>query len=341
MLPSCKFVFGRSVPIGLLLLIGLLTRPVHALEDDSGFWSLQVENDLWGSEDDRFYTNGWQFSFSSPKSPPAYLEKISDHIPFYAKGETGYYGYTLGQKIFTPENIDASELLVNDRPYAGWLFVETFIGHRYFDRGDREKINGLILTLGIVGPASLGEEAQRAVHRITSSDDPNGWDNQLENELGLNATFLQKWRYILDFDERLQSEVSLHTGLTLGNVYSYASLGMMLRWGTYLKNDIGPPTISPGFPGLPVFNINRRGNWYLFAGIEARAVAHNIFLDGNTNVDSHSVNKEELVGDLQVGVAIHYNDARISFSQMFRSEEFENQPELAQYGLVNFTLFVE
>lgn len=315
--------------------------PVQALPETPGFWSVQLENDLWGSNDDRFYTNGWQFGYASPDTPPDYLQAIADFIPFYAQGTTGYYGFNLGQKIFTPEDISESSLTADDRPYAGWLYVESFIGHRYFDRGDREKINGFILTLGIVGPAALAEDAQKLVHDVVGADDPKGWNNQLENELGVNGTFVQKWRRIYDIDERRQSEISPHLSLTLGNVYSYAAAGIMARWGTHLKDDIGPPVISPGFPGLPAFNPNRRANWYLFAGFEARALARNIFLDGNTNVDSHSVNKEDLVGDLQIGFAIHTRDTRISFSQMIRSREYENQPERTQFGLINFTIFVE
>ena len=331
----------RAATLALLCLLTPLAPSAQDGENEPGFWSLELENDLWGSHDDRFYTGGWQFSYASPEAPPQYLRTITDLLPLYSKGVSGYYGYNFGQKIYTPENTTASRLQEDDRPYAGWLFVESFIGHRYVDHGDREKINGLILTLGIVGPAALGEESQRLIHRFTGSDEPEGWDNQLENELGLNATYLHKWRYIFDFDAPRQYETSLHTGLTVGNVYTYASAGFMLRWGVHLKGDIGPPTISPGFPGLPAFNPDRRANWYLFTGLEVRAVARDIFLDGNTNVDSHSVDKEPLVGDLQFGAAFHFNDMRIAFSQMLRSREFEGQSENSQLGLINFTLFVE
>jgi len=263
------------------------------------------------------------------------------YVPFYSKSDSVVYGYNLGQKAFTPENKEASEVVVDDRPYAGWAFVETFIGNRYSDQGDREKFNGLVLTVGIVGPAAQAEKVQKGLHKITDSSDVKGRDNQLENELGLNATFLQKWRRIYNIDKHRQSEPSFHSGLALGNIYSYASAGVIIRWGTHLKDDIGSPSISPGLPGLPWFNPNRNGSWYLYAGLEARSVAHNIFLDGNTNVDSHSVDKESLVGDLQIGVAIRRPDYRVSFSQTFRSKEFKGQPESSRFGSINFTLFVE
>jgi len=324
-----------------LIFASSLATAIADPDGEPGFWSLQLENDLWGSNDDRFYTSGWQFSYASPSPPPDYLQSIAESLPFYSTGVTGYNGFNLGQKIFTPENIGTQALIEDDRPYAGWLYFESFIGHRYYDHGDREKINGLILNLGIVGPASLGEHSQDLVHRFTGSEEPEGWDNQLENEIGFNATYLHKRRYLFDIDTPRQTELSLHSGLTLGNVYTYASMGVIMRWGTYLKDDIGPPMISPGFPGLPAFNPNRQANWYLFAGLEGRAVARDIFLDGNTIADSHSVDKETLVGDLQFGFAVHYRDYRVAFSQMIRSREFEDQPEHSQYGLINFTLFAE
>jgi len=332
--------FGKIL-MSFTILAGVFPSPVFSIDNGSGFWSVQLENDLLGSGDDRFYSNGFQLSYASSETPPEYLKTITDLIPFYAKGETGYYGFNLGQKIFTPENISESSLQVDDRPYAGWLFFESFIGHRYFDRGDYEKINGFVLTLGVVGPAALAEEVQSAVHEIFNADDPKGWNNQLENELGIGVSYIKKRRRIYDFDERQQTELSLHGGLTLGNVYSYASAGFMVRWGAHLKDDIGTVTISPGFPALPAFNPNRKENWYLFAGFEVRAVGRNIFLDGNSNVDSHSVVKKDLVGDLQFGVAIRFEDVRISFSQMIRSKEFEGQSEDTQFGLIKFTFFSE
>ena len=90
--------------LAVLLLTAAFSASTQAIIHPPGFWSLQIENDLWGSNDDRWYTSGWQLSYVSPKPPPKYLENISDHIPFYSKGETTYHGFNLGQKVFTPEN---------------------------------------------------------------------------------------------------------------------------------------------------------------------------------------------------------------------------------------------
>ncbi|MCU7845657.1 MAG: lipid A deacylase LpxR family protein [Candidatus Thiodiazotropha sp. (ex Monitilora ramsayi)] len=336
---STWFRTPGSLSLVFILCLISFSTSVAADTQETGFWSIQLENDLWGSGDDRFYTHGTEISYASVDTPPKFLTSLSDSLPFYRKGGFEIHGYSLGQTIFTPEDIEQETLVEDDRPYAGWLFLDMGIAHLYEDQGDREKINGLILTLGVVGPISLAEQVQRGIHRLTGSDNPRGWDNQLENELGINLTYLRKWRRLFPLQSSRSFELSHHGGLTLGNVYTYASLGVMARWGTRLKNDIGPPTISPGFPGIPAFRPDPTFNWYLFAGVEARAMARNIFLDGNTFRDSHSVDKKPLVGDLQFGFAFHFNDTRIAFSHMIRSREFEGQSDPAQYGAINITVY--
>src|SRR3546814_11387319 len=47
-------------------------------------------------------------------------------------------------------------------------------GSRVFDQ--------MQVSLGVVGPASLGEPAQKLVHHIVASPQPQGWDTQIKNE---------------------------------------------------------------------------------------------------------------------------------------------------------------
>lgn len=45
------------------------------------------------------------------------------------------------------------------------------------------------------------------------------------------------------------------------------------------------------------------GSWNLFVSVEGRAVVRNIFLDGNSWVESHGVDKRPFVGELGYGLS--------------------------------------
>ena len=66
-------------------------------------------------------------------------------------------------------------------------------------------------------------------------------------------------------------------------------------------------------------------------------MARNIFLDGNTFRDSHRVDREPLVADLQFGIAFHVRGIRIALSNIWRSREFEGQAEPVQFGAINIS----
>jgi hypothetical protein len=72
--------------------------------------------------------------------------------------------------------------------------------------------------------------------------------------------------------------------------------------------------------------------WEIFAGAEGRAVARNIFLDGNTFADSHSVDKKPFVADLNAGFAFTLGRARISYTAVYRTREFDGQQDASVFG---------
>jgi hypothetical protein len=122
-----------------------------------------------------------------------------------------------------------------------------------------------------------------------------------------------------------------HIGGALGNVYTYANAGVTIRYGKRLPNDYGPPRIQPGLPGSGVFSPVSGFDWYVFAGIDGRAVARNIFLDGNTFRDSRSVDKEPLIGDLQFGLVLYWPVMRLSYTHVLRTREFQTQQSSKDY----------
>lgn len=307
---------------------------------DGGFWSIQFENDLWGSGDDRFYSHGTEISYLSLKRPPGWLTRLGEGVPLFKTGDVSAVQYSIGQKIFTPQDTERRTLITDDRPYAGWLYGSVNLMSRYVDEPNLQVGNFLGITIGIVGPSSQAEDIQRGFHDLIGVDKPNGWDNQLKNEPGLLLTYTRRWQYFHPLGGSVEFETSPHLVAALGNVYTYAGAGMMLRLGKGLRNDISPPNIRPGFPGVPYFHPSDQASWYFFAGAEGRAMARNIFLDGNSFRDSHSVDKKPFVTDVQFGFALHYHYMRFALSNVWRSREFEGQDDHVQFGAINVSFFV-
>lgn len=324
----------------------LFTLPVSFVcaepETDTvpSYWSVQIENDGWGNGDDKYYTSGIEFSYMRIEEPPRWLRVLADFMPFYERTTESGVVYSLGQSIFTPDNIGRKELIYDDRPYAGWLYGGASIISRVGVNDNFEFGNSLNVTVGIVGPGSHADNVQDQFHRFLGTDRPEGWDNQLEDELGFVLTYTRAWRYFSPGDNSIGYELSPHCVAALGNVYTYGGGGVTARWGTKLRDDVGPPTISPGFPGASYFKARPDPNWYFFAGVEGRVVARNIFLDGNTFEDSHSVDKKILVGDFQCGFAFHIKNIRIALSNIVRTKEFDEQQRITDYGAINIAFYL-
>ncbi|MEE8140002.1 MAG: lipid A deacylase LpxR family protein, partial [Alphaproteobacteria bacterium] len=128
-------------------------------------------------------------------------------------------------------------------------------------------------------------------------------------------------------------------GLSHGHVFTNAAAGLLVRVGEDLAGDFGgPPRIRPSMPGAAHFQPPASGfGWYLFAGVEGRAVARNIFLDGNTFTDSHSVDKKTFVGDAQLGLALIFRRFRITYTQVLRTIEFDGQATPHHFGAISVT----
>ncbi|MBE9515485.1 MAG: lipid A deacylase LpxR family protein [Proteobacteria bacterium] len=303
--------------------------------------SVQYENDFFARSGDRYYTHGSQISRLVLGDNPEWLKSMASPFSFLqSDGILNATNYTIGQKIFTPDDTVSATLLVDERPYAGYYFVNAALLSRINRNHLYDTGNLLEFSLGVVGPLSMAEEMQTVFHNSLNIDKPNGWDNQLHNELGLGLTYSRLWRFVVPMSESLDFGVNPQTTITVGNVYTYAATGAMFRLGTRLRNDLGPPSVRPGFPGIPSFQIENGFRWYLFAGGEARLMGRNIFLDGNTFRDSHSVEKETWVADYQYGLVLHGGHVRISLSNIYRTKEYTTQKDEAHYGALNISFAI-
>ena len=308
---------------------------------EPGILSVQFENDGLTQDLDGYYTQGSRFSYLSNQEPSRWLISSARLLPFFTLEGKLRTSYALGQSIFTPDDIKRSELIVDDRPYAGWLYGAIGLIAEYRDDSGvfKNRRDSLELNIGIVGPAAYGEQTQTFGHKVRGATEPEGWDNQLDDEPGFMLLYDRQWqgRYNLALNG-LGIDLIPHVGAALGNVMTYAAAGATIRFGDHLKEDFGVPLIRPSQPGSVYFAKTSWLSWYLFVGIEGRAILQNIFLDGNTFTDSHSVDKKDLVGDIQTGLVLTWGDYRLSFTNVFRGKEFDGQPNSTQYGSISLSL---
>ncbi|MBT9439987.1 MAG: DUF2219 family protein [Desulfobacterales bacterium] len=73
------------------------------------------------------------------------------------------------------------------------------------------------------------------------------------------------------------------------------------------------------------FRCDQRFGIHVFAAVGGSWVLRNIFLDGNTFRDSHSVDKEPFVGNCMVGAGLVLSRFKMSFAHVYQTKEFKTQ----------------
>lgn len=295
--------------------------------DPYGTFTFSIENDMFGGSD-RYYTNGFQFAYRSGSADlPGPLEWLNQRLDWLMGPGNLRWGWAAGQSLFTPEDTETTQPDPRDRPYAGYLY-----GALSLSRTSELTSNLFELQLGVVGPSALGEFVQNNYHDLINIDQTNGWKTQLKDEPAITALYERRWRRPLGQIGPVQVEAIPALNISLGNVQTYAGAGALFRMGQGLEADYGPPRMRPALAGSTWIQPRQELGWYLFAGVDGRAVARDIFLDGNTWRESRSVDKRLLAGDFQAGAAVLWRGVRFSYTQVWRSEEFYGQKGTQSFG---------
>ncbi len=337
--------FKGKILLSVLLLLPCSDR-VNA-EDAPASVILTLENDFFGGTD-RHYTHGTRLAFLQQEGViSGSLSRMLDFALLDLKNPKKRWGITLGQSIYTPENLRVPGLIPVDRPYAGWLYGGLILQRRGTEFNEAVDVQDHFeMNLGVIGPSAMAKETQTFVHRSVGAVIPQGWGNQIRDEPGLvlkanrayRITTLKKHR-----DTHLSADIIPDVGFTVGNVATHLSAGVNVRAGFNLPGTFGPgaipapigPTIRSSansngdLPKVPVWGL------HLFAGAEGRLVGRNIFLDGNTWRNSHSVDKELLVSDLKGGMALRLRKTTIAYTYIYRTKEFTLQPKSNQFGSIS------
>lgn len=314
----------RSVAWGFAMTF-MAASPVRAQDaapsDSAAIWTFQNENAAITTArlTDRYYTNGLRLGFTSATGQvPQPLGDLGRIV--FGEGGQQRFSLDLSQQIYTPAATDVAVPPPGDRPYAGVLMATLGLL-----RDAQTTRSTLSLGLGVVGPWALAEQVQNGIHDIIGQRRDQGWDTQLRNEPAIELFGGRTWREPIGHVFGLESDALLQAAAGLGTVRIYALGGTQLRLGRGLGSDFGVARVHPGLSGGDAFHPTRPVAWYIFVGGDGQAVAHDVTLNGNTWQSSPSVTLDPFVGELQAGFAVMAFGTRLTYTQVFQTQEFRHQ----------------
>lgn len=337
----------------LMALPPLSVHPVWAAKKarTADTLTLNIENDsIAFGDQDRYYTHGSKLSWISGdisdyrdmEAIPSWMQRVIAKMPFVNDaGEQRSVSLSLAQSIYTPEDKLRTDLIVNDRPYAGLSYLGLGLHSK-----DQRRMDTLELDIGIVGRHSYAEDAQLWIHDLIGSSDVRGWANQIHDEPIVNVYGERKWKaFKTEISSGFGLDVIPHAGIALGNGWTGMNMGGQVRLGWHIPNDFGTFLIRPGSDSsAPLDNqdprffkpLHRLGVHFFFA-VDGNYVVRNILLDGNTFRDSHSVDKKPFVADFTGGIGIIIHRFKITYSYAYKTKEFETQREGQEFGAISLS----
>ncbi len=307
---------------------------LSALNANEESWRLKsiyysMENDA-NVETDLNYTHGMQLAalFSRKNAQDSWL-----NVPFSdINDKERYISFTLSNQMFTQYEKYSEEHLEDDRPYAGWNYVEVAL-HQVYDN----LLDSLTLQVGIVGPSARMEELQHFYHDLIDVRHSTGWHNQIKDEIGVQLNYMRKWHYSYSDFLGLNSTLTPYAGANLGNVSIKASGGALYRVGWNIPKDFGVDNMNEGsFPLIPLHSSNVDevpSSWSLFFNFAcgSNIIARDIFLDGNTFKESKSIEKNYVTAYLAGGISIRYKNFTLNYNHQYYTKEYESRGDHKPY----------
>ncbi len=331
--------------------------------------TLRLENDLFTGTDQN-YTNGVaatavSHDFRGQLRPECLPRPIALHARFVGWLDPDFWRdpdsddslrnvvLRFGQAMYTPEDKTRSDVITDDRPYAGLLYAGLAWNRRVHPHDSAyEMLDVRELTLGVIGAWSLAEQSQDFIHRMRNIERFQGWDNQLHNEPAFQMAMERKFKHWRDgaVQPGWSADAIGSYALRVGNIETAASTGVELRAGWNIPNDFGSYPIRPGAENRPPSNLSAlrtekpqsmrapRPGAHVFVNFEAKAVAWDFSLDGNLFQDSHRVTRRPWVAQVAAGISSQWlmagHGVRLAVMRVWRSREFDEQVGRHAFGSI-------
>ncbi|KJY83015.1 exonuclease [Vibrio galatheae] len=326
------------------VILPLLFVSATSFASEKSTLSFAIDNDgIFGVDQD--YTNGLFLGYTTgPITPYAMFSPLS--LSFWGAASLDKFEFVLAHKMYTPSDIEATEPMVNDRPYAGFLHSE--FNYISLHPQQAQRFN---LTLGTTGESSLADQAQDVVHGITGSDEPRGWAYQVDDKFVANVGYLSHFNLIRQRSiANTDWEISNVSEINAGNFRSDISTGLMFRWGTDLGGNMGAANIDNENPFRAGMIGGSQGGWFIFTGIEARYRFNDITIEGErSGVNDYAIrnNQDPAIYDVTLehnqatavaGFAWYNQSFGATLTATAKTPDYKQAPE-SVYGTGGLSLY--
>ncbi len=270
----------------------------------TNYFRFNYDNDYFASTD-KNYTQGYNFELVAP-----FLEKNPLNYLFLKPSNSEYkYGLSIEHIGYTPDNIKSSEIQYGDRPFAASIMIKSF--SIATDTLQKSRFISS-LNLGLIGPGAFGKEMQVAIHKATGNTIPEGWQNQIKNDLVLN--------YEVSYEKQLLRHKNLlalagNTNLRLGTLFTNASAGL---------------TATIGIINSPFTTVKNKNKFqfYIYSQPIVSVIGYDATLQGGLfnkkspyTISSNSINR--FTAQFNYGIVLQTKTLYFEYSRTLLTREYD------------------
>jgi lipid A 3-O-deacylase len=268
----------------------------------NSYFRFSYDNDFFTATD-IYYTQGYVIELVTP-----WLKKNPvNAVLIKPSGLVIKYGLDFEQTGFIPTDITATQILYGDRPYASTIALKSFIIATDTLHKSRWVSS---LTIGMIGPAALGDEIQTGIHKWIEDDLPQGWKYQIHNDL------------VLDYELAYEKQLLRYQKFLAVNFNSKARLGTL---NTNVSTGINA---TLGLINAP-FDISAKKPFtaYLYSQPLVTAVGYDATLQGGLFTKSIYTIPDNAVERLTLqnnfGIIVQYHSLYFEYSRSMITREFK------------------
>lgn len=316
-----SFIYTLTV----LFLIVADSKPVQAdTEKYNSGWQLTTDNNIFQRYmKDRDYTGGIAFTASGSRAKSGWLNIdparawIFSRLPFDLAKDTAIKKHSVqyGLMLFTPDNITATQPVLDDRPFASLLYISNT---ELTLMPASNMAYRSSLSLGLLG-LNVAADVQRILHNLSGSDEASGWDNQISagGEPTALLTLSVQQKQSASGTYQLTSHLEANAGYSTD-----INAGLNWRWGR-----LNTPwwSFNPShYEYITSAATNERGiagsqpEFYVFAAANIKYRFYSVLLQGQFRDSVHTLEYDQIenaIAGLATGIARDFgNNFRVSFS---------------------------